>query len=384
MNQGSTVQFTATVLDGNGYEIPNVGVTWVSEEEGIATIDDDGMATGLAEGETMISAQYQGVDGATILTVEGTRNPLSKPGEIQGLAVESVTEHTVTIRWTQVDDGGGGPAKYALRYGTPTISWGGAYSTEVSVEGTDIGTPLEYTWTGLEEGTPHQFQIVAYRGILDVAAVFGRVSSAISATTTSPPQQDPEVELVTASPSEVSLTALEETVSLEVVAEDPFGNPVPDAIIEWSSLNTSVATVDQMGILTARAMGSALVVASAVCCGSADTVSVEVQQLARDVVISPSTVDLLVGGTRQLSAAVKDQNGFTIPGAPVIWSSFNSSTASVSTTGLVRAESPGSVAIRAESNQSANGQASVVVSAAPPPFRLRKGWFFRMVSNRET
>ena len=99
------------------------------------------------------------------------------------LKLVSVTESTATLRWTQVDDGAGAPAKYALRYGSPTISWGSAYPTEVSVAGTSVGAAQQYTFEGLQPGTTYQFRLVSYRGTLNQNAVFGPTSNTASGTT---------------------------------------------------------------------------------------------------------------------------------------------------------------------------------------------------------
>jgi hypothetical protein len=129
------------------------------------------------------------------------------PGQVTDLEAVSATHDAVTLRWTQVDDGTGEPAKYALRYGTPTIGWADAYPTEVSIEGTEIGVPLEYEYGGLDPETAYEFRMVAYRGTLNDGAVFGSLSNIAEAVTQSesgeeepdpepdpedPPEEDPE------------------------------------------------------------------------------------------------------------------------------------------------------------------------------------------------
>jgi hypothetical protein len=57
--------------------------TWVSADEGIATVDEDGLVTGVAEGDTTITATFFGESDTTELTVE--------PAVLEGLAVEPST-----------------------------------------------------------------------------------------------------------------------------------------------------------------------------------------------------------------------------------------------------------------------------------------------------
>jgi glucosylceramidase len=53
------------------------------------------------------------------------------------------------------------------------------------------------------------------------------------------------------------------------------------------------------------------------------------------VTIVPSTVTLAVGGTTQLTATARDQNGATISVGEPVFSSLNTSVATVSATGFV-------------------------------------------------
>lgn len=78
------------------------------------------------------------------------------------------------------------------------------------------------------------------------------------------------------------------------------------------------------------------------------------------VTVSPSSATLSVGETRQLMSTVRDQNGQPILGASVTWSSEETGIASVSSSGLVTAEGPGSTTINAESG-SVGGSATITV-----------------------
>ncbi|MGD8871175.1 MAG: Ig-like domain-containing protein [Gemmatimonadota bacterium] len=66
---GLTLQFTAEVLDDSGSPLTGRTVTWESSVPGVASIDSDGLATGLTEGTTTITATVDGVNGSRSLTV---------------------------------------------------------------------------------------------------------------------------------------------------------------------------------------------------------------------------------------------------------------------------------------------------------------------------
>ena len=84
--------------------------------------------------------------------------------------------------------------------------------------------------------------------------------------------------------------------------------------------------------------------------------------VATTVSISPTAVDLSsFGETLQLTAAVADQNGQAMAGAPVSWTTSDNSVASVSAGGLVTAVANGSATVTAASG-SAAGTAAVTVA----------------------
>jgi serine/threonine-protein kinase len=65
------------------------------------------------------------------------------------------------------------------------------------------------------------------------------------------------------------------------------------------------------------------------------------------VAVSPRSANLAAGDTLQLSAMVQDDEGNTVAGRPVAWSTANPRLAAVSATGLVTALEPGEVTVTA-------------------------------------
>ncbi|MFQ6673255.1 MAG: Ig-like domain-containing protein, partial [Fidelibacterota bacterium] len=72
IHKGETLQFTARVSDDNGDVVTNAHVIWSSDDEAVATIDDDGLATGVSQGSATITATADGAWGSASLTVELT------------------------------------------------------------------------------------------------------------------------------------------------------------------------------------------------------------------------------------------------------------------------------------------------------------------------
>jgi hypothetical protein len=64
-----TLRFTATARDGAGASVPGQVFDWNSTSPTVATVDDGGLATGVAPGVTAITATTGGVTGQATLTV---------------------------------------------------------------------------------------------------------------------------------------------------------------------------------------------------------------------------------------------------------------------------------------------------------------------------
>ena len=122
------------------------------------------------------------------LTLPGGGLPGS-PGTVTDLAVDEVTQNSVTLSFTEVDDGLGQPAHYVVRYAEPPIEWSSAHDvTEgtcaTPVSGTAVGARLTCTVSGLAPATTYEFQVQAYRSTLDLVVISGDPSNVAQGTTT--------------------------------------------------------------------------------------------------------------------------------------------------------------------------------------------------------
>ena len=69
IEEGQTQQFEAVAATADGESIPDVEFTWSSSDEMVATVDENGLATGVGAGEVMITATADSVSGTASLTV---------------------------------------------------------------------------------------------------------------------------------------------------------------------------------------------------------------------------------------------------------------------------------------------------------------------------
>jgi uncharacterized protein YjdB len=127
---------------------------------------------------------------------------------------------------------------------------------------------------------------------------------------------------------------------------DIAGGALSDRGMAWSSNATAVATVSAAGLITAVAPGGAVI--SATSEGKSAVVAVTVSSVpVASVAVTPSTDEMVVTQTLQLTAVAKDGQGGTLAGRPVAWSSSDASRATVSSTGLVTGVGAGVVTITA-------------------------------------
>jgi N-acetylneuraminic acid mutarotase len=110
------------------------------------------------------------------------------PGTVTDLAVDEVTQNSVTLSFTEVDDGLGQPARYVVRFAEPPIDWSSAANVtegtcSTPVFGQEVGARLTCTVLGLAPSTTYQFQVAAYRSTLDLLETFGDPSNVVQGTT---------------------------------------------------------------------------------------------------------------------------------------------------------------------------------------------------------
>lgn len=68
VRSGATVQYTATPMDNGGNPISGVTVTWMSGDAAIATVDGNGLVTGVGNGSALITASSGSVSGTALAT----------------------------------------------------------------------------------------------------------------------------------------------------------------------------------------------------------------------------------------------------------------------------------------------------------------------------
>src|SRR5438309_1094702 len=66
---GQTVQLAATPKDANGNPLSGRVVTWSSNNTAVATVDGNGLVTGVTAGSAIVTATSEGQSGTASVTV---------------------------------------------------------------------------------------------------------------------------------------------------------------------------------------------------------------------------------------------------------------------------------------------------------------------------
>ena len=319
----STLRLTATVLPEN---CRNNTLAWSSDNEEVATVDENGQVTAVGVGEANITATAADGSGVTA-TCKVTVSPK---------LVTSVTlnknELTIEKSFT---------AQLA--------------ATVAPDDADDLG--LIWTSDNEEVATVDENGLVTAVSVgeanITATAVDGSGITATCKVTVTP-------KLVTSVILDESELTIEKNFTEQLtatVAPDDADN----LSLTWTSDNEEVATVDENGLVTAVSVGEANITATAAD-GSGVTATCKVTvtpKLVTSVTLDQSELTIEKTYTAQLSATIAPDDA---DNRTVTWTSDNEEVATVDGHGLVTAVGEGTATITATANDGSGVSASCVVT----------------------
>ena len=132
---GHLGSFAVTAYGADGNRLGNAPITFTSSDPTVAVVDGDGTVWAFGDGEVSVVAKPgRGATGKNLPPGQEKRSARVKvpeiapdrPGRVTDLAVDEISGGTVTLSFTEVDDGMGGPADYLVRFLISPLSWGDA------------------------------------------------------------------------------------------------------------------------------------------------------------------------------------------------------------------------------------------------------------------
>ncbi|HUF28318.1 MAG TPA: DNA/RNA non-specific endonuclease [Gemmatimonadaceae bacterium] len=312
---GATRQYTAVAVDADGTPVDEA-LAWSSGSPDVASVDADGLgnalATGLAAGDaTIIATASNGVTGTATLRVEAELPPEPPPpvrfSEIHYDNVGTDTGEAIEIEgpagtdlagWSVILYNGNGGASYSTRMldGTIPVTCGarGVVVLTYPQDGIQNGSPdgmalvapggvvvefLSYEGTFTATNGPASGMMSADIGVAQASSTpigqslqrdgtgawFGPASSTFGSCNDSGEPPEPGGHSISFSGRSASEPPLPVGFQDQLFATVRDGSgSVVDVAVTWSSESPEIAAIDDRGVMTALAAGTAIVRATAV------------------------------------------------------------------------------------------------------------------------
>ena len=180
---------------------------------------------------------------------------------------------------------------------------------------------------------------------------------------------DPALTDITVTPSSATLM-VGETKGFVATALDQDGNAMPGIDIAWSSSDPTVGTIDDDGVFTALAAGTATVTAASGDIAGTATVTVSDEEpVLTSLNVTPPRATLAAGDSLKFIVTARDQNGNVMPAGAVAWTSSDPAAGTIDDDGVFTALAAGTTTVTATSGEVA-ATAAVTVIAAEPEFGM--------------
>lgn len=318
---GATLQLEKTFTPNNA---TNQNVTWSSSDSGVASVTSLGLVRGVKEGKVVISAVYTDTKNKVPLIRTSTINVMPAPINITDF---DVTPDTQNIK---VGD------KFSL---TPVFTPNNASNKNVDYQSLDEGVVTvsekgEVTGVGAGDAI---IQCQAEDGGF-IATCMVHVDNAVE---------------FSLSPATREI-AVGRTFKLKKVIKPENAKKTA----EWSTSNSSIATVDASGKVTGKRIGSCTITCTLTRYNQSAKCKVKVARLNSTVNLDKKNIRIGVGQTYRLKKTVWSNNT-SLP--KVSWKSSNRRVATVNSGGKITGKKVGLVKITVTTNDAIHAKATCKV-----------------------
>ncbi|MCH1929498.1 Ig-like domain-containing protein [Shewanella sp. A25] len=332
---GFTLPFKAiaTYADNSVVDV-TTKVTWRSSVSTVASIDRAGLVSGKAEGQSQISAMWNGVSSNNVavsvtsavvmsIQISAANNPIPLGTSTQLTAIATFSDNT-------------------NRDVTAEMEWFSSDASVVSINNTGVASGLSLgmatLWASMNGVQSNE---LAFE-VSDAIAIKLQISPAAS---------------VIALGTQTPFTAI-------VTYSDGRTQDVTESVV-WNSASTGVATIDAKGVASAVSTGNTVVSATFQGVSSNNASLTVTAATVTKITVTPGSLSLPLGVTEKLTAIAQFSDGSRQDvSASVQWTSSAATIASIDQVGLVRALLAGSATIQASLNGVSSDAISVTVSSA--------------------
>lgn len=355
---GKTQQLTATVTPTG-----TSAVSWSSNNEAVATVDQNGLVTGLKAGTATITATA------------------TEDSNITATAIISVTKSTTLyylapVSWSGVwvyfykDDN----HYYSVK--APTEAMTKLDASDYLVDGAAIDASKCNLYSITVPDTNADYAIFdsasgVWTNNQDPAQNKGGRATAPEGKNGYYNSNETAVLVTRKAPTSIAVTPATNTIAsnqtVQLTATATYNDNTTEDIsgtVTWTSSDTSIATVSSNGLVTAVKEGSVTITAAVAGTALSSTATVTVKNAApTSLSLDPSSTELLVGTTATLTPSYKPAN-VNASLVNLVWSSSDESIATVDSDGVVTAVGKGTATITATvKGTSVKATADVTVSA---------------------
>ena len=320
LDYGTPLKLEAKVIPDTA---TNQEVSWSSSKDSIATIDKDGNVKTVGEGDVAFTVKTEDGGHEASCTIK-----IVKTGE--EVAVTGVSLDKSTLKLNKGARGKLTATVEPTNATNPAVSWSSSKPEVATVDGEGNvsavgGGTATITVTTVEGGFTATCEVTVNVPVNGVSLDKEKAEMPVSGT--------------------LQLTAT-------VLPEDASNKNV-----KWISTNTSVATVDPTGLVTAIAKGNATIIVETEDGKRTDKCEVTVSVPVESVSVNPATAELIVGRTLTLEAKVLP----TEANQGVVWSSTDDKVATVDEKGIVTARAKGTATITATADGGKEASCNITV-----------------------
>lgn len=238
---GATTALTTTALDQHGQPISGLPQpAWSTSDAVVASVTASGVVTGVSAGAALITASL--TSGSVTKSAAG--RIVVSSGAAGGPISATITTPGTSFAPSTLTVAEGATVTWNFSGATHNVFFTGAAPPAGNIPDQSIGSSVSRTFPA--SGT-FAYECTRHNGMTGVVIVTGAAAAVFTS--------------VGLTPSTPSLPA-GGTLQLTAVALDQNGSAMPGAAAEFTSSNTTVATVSSSGFVTGVAAGSATLTAN--------------------------------------------------------------------------------------------------------------------------